>query len=67
MRDMWRIGVVPLLQLHDEVDCSVSKESQALEIAEIMRNAVKLTVPVEVDVSYGKSWGDAKHKWEELG
>ena len=28
--------------------------------------AVKLEVPMRVDIKYGRSWGDAKHTWEEL-
>ena len=28
--------------------------------------AVKLEVPMQVDLKFGRSWGDAKHKWEEL-
>ena len=66
MREMWKTGIVPLLQLHDEIDCSVSSEDEAKAIADMMRNAVRLTIPVEVDVSFGRSWGDAKHKWSEL-
>ena len=28
--------------------------------------AVKLEVPMRADIKYGRNWGDAKHKWEEL-
>ena len=28
--------------------------------------AVKLEVPMRVDLKFGRSWGDAKHTWEEL-
>ena len=30
------------------------------------REAVKLEVPMRVDLKYGRSWGDASHTWEEL-
>lgn len=62
----WREGLVPLVQLHDELDFSVSSEAQGARAAELMREAVKLTVPVRVDVKYGRSWADAKHNWQEI-
>ena len=27
---------------------------------------MKLEVPMRVDIKFGRSWGDAKHTWEEL-
>lgn len=45
------------LQVHDEVDGSVRSPAEAGAMAEIMRNAVKLTVPMKVDVEIGSSWG----------
>lgn len=65
MRACWREGVVPLIQMHDELDLSVSSERQGARAAELMRDAVQLEVPMQVDVEYGRDWGDAKHSWEE--
>jgi DNA polymerase I-like protein with 3'-5' exonuclease and polymerase domains len=45
------------LQVHDEVDASVKGREEGEAMADIMRNAVKLTVPMRVDVEIGKSWG----------
>lgn len=52
-----------VLQIHDEVVVE-SKESIAAEVAEIvedaMSNAMKLVVPLVVNVGIGKRWSDAK-------
>jgi DNA polymerase I-like protein with 3'-5' exonuclease and polymerase domains len=45
------------LQVHDEVDGSVRDAEEGQQMGEIMRNAVKLTVPMRVDVEIGPSWG----------
>ena len=63
---VWREGIVPLLQMHDCLDCSVSSREQAELVAQLGREAVKLEVPMRVDLKFGRSWGDAKHTWEEL-
>lgn len=60
MRDLWREGIVPHLQIHDELDCSVTSIRDAEQIIDIMKNAVKLLVPVKVDGKAGATWGDSK-------
>ena len=62
----YREGIVPLLQMHDELDCSVSSREQGEMIARLGCEAVKLEVPMRVDLKFGRNWGDAKHTWEEL-
>jgi DNA polymerase I-like protein with 3'-5' exonuclease and polymerase domains len=66
MREVWRAGIVPLLQMHDSLDCSVASPEQAELVARLGREAVKLEVPIEVDLNYGRNWGDATHSWDEL-
>ena len=65
MRDCWREGYVPLLQMHDELPCSIGRQSDGQRIAEIMRNAFVGRVPFVVDEEYGCNWGDAKHEWKK--
>lgn len=60
MRECWRSGLLPLLQMHDELDFSFSEESQAKRAVECMRDTVKLEVPVVVDAEFGPNWGKAK-------
>jgi DNA polymerase I-like protein with 3'-5' exonuclease and polymerase domains/RecA-family ATPase len=66
MRTCWREGIVPLLQMHDCLDLSVASPTQAERVAQLGRDAVTLAVPIEVDLKFGRSWGDAIHSWDEL-
>jgi hypothetical protein len=66
MRACWKEGVVPLLQMHDCLDCSVSSPDQAELVARLGCEAVQLTVPMRVDLKFGRTWGDASHSWQEL-
>ena len=52
-----QLGIIPLIQVHDELDCSIKNEKQANEVKEIMENCVKLEVPSKVDIEVGESWG----------
>jgi DNA polymerase I-like protein with 3'-5' exonuclease and polymerase domains len=52
------LGIIPLIQVHDELDCSVQDERQAKQIKDIMETCVELEVPSKVDVDLGESWGD---------
>jgi len=52
-----QLGVVPLIQVHDELDCSVKNEKEVKDIKEIMENCVELHVPSKVDTDMGESWG----------
>ena len=65
MRNMWREGITPLIQMHDEVGASVASEATVLRIAELMRDAVPTVVPMVVDSEVGPSWGDAKYSWTD--
>jgi DNA polymerase family A/Toprim domain/CHC2 zinc finger len=66
MRACWREGIIPLLQMHDCLDCSVTSREQAELVARLGCEAVQLDVPMRVDLKYGRNWGDAKHTWQEL-
>ena len=52
-----QLGIVPLIQVHDELDCSVKNEKEVKNIKEIMENCVDLHVPSKVDINVGESWG----------
>ena len=66
MRACWGEGIVPLVQMHDSLDCSVSSPEQAELVAQLGRDAVQLEVPIQTDLRYGRTWGDARHSWAEL-
>ncbi len=60
MVDIHKLGITPLIQIHDEVAVSVSNDHQVDSIVHAMENAVKLGVPSKVDVEIGPSWGESK-------
>lgn len=59
MIDLDRAGVLPQLQIHDEV-CRGGDMETALRIKEIMENSLTLRVPSRVDLEVGPSWGECK-------
>jgi len=55
-----QVGVIPMIQIHDELNVSIANETQVKEIKEIMETAVELHVPVKCEVKIGKNWGEAE-------
>ena len=60
MLDLFKAGIIPHIQVHDELDISVKDDKEAKKIIEIMESAVDLEVPNKVDYETGKNWGDIK-------
>jgi len=60
MINLHKEGIVPHLQVHDELDISVKDDKEAKNILDIMENAVRLEVPNKVDYESGKNWGNIK-------
>ena len=60
MLGLWEEGIVPHVQVHDEVDISIQDEEQAKKVVEIMENCVKLSVPLVVDTELGPNWGETE-------
>jgi DNA polymerase I-like protein with 3'-5' exonuclease and polymerase domains len=58
MIELYKEGIVPHIQVHDELDISVSDNSD--KIKEIMEHAVNLEVPNKVDYEHGNNWGSIK-------
>ena len=58
MLDLHKEGIIPHIQIHDELDISVENDKQAKQITEIMESAVDLEIPNKVDYESGKNWGD---------
>ena len=58
MLDLYKEGIIPHIQIHDELDISIQSDDQAKKIIEIMENAVTLKVPNKVDYESGNTWGD---------
>ena len=57
MIELHKEGITPHIQVHDELDISVTNELEAAKIKDIMESAVDLEVPNKVDYESGPNWG----------
>ena len=57
---LYENGIIPHIQIHDEVDISVDSDKKAEDIVKIMEEAVELQVPNKVDYESGNNWGEIK-------
>ena len=60
MLDLYKEGIIPHIQVHDELDISIKDDKQAKQIVDIMESAVTLEIPNKVDYEFGKNWGTIK-------
>jgi len=60
MLNLYKEGIIPHIQVHDELDISVESKEHADKIKEIMESAVQLEVPNKVDYESGPNWGNIK-------
>ena len=60
MIELHKEGIIPHIQVHDELDISVNNNSD--KIKEIMESAVSLEVPNKVDYESGPNWGTIEEK-----
>ena len=60
MIELYKEGIIPHIQVHDELDISIKDPAHANKIKEIMENAVRLEVPNKVDYESGPNWGNIK-------
>ena len=60
MLDLYKEGIIPHIQVHDELDISVKNDKQVKQIVDIMESAVTLEIPNKVDYEFGKNWGTIK-------
>jgi len=62
MIELYKEGIIPHIQVHDELDISVKDKQQAELIKSVMEDAVSLEVPNKVDYESGPNWGTIKEK-----
>jgi DNA polymerase I-like protein with 3'-5' exonuclease and polymerase domains len=53
-------GIVPHIQIHDELDISVESDEHVKKIVEVMESSIKLEIPNKVDYEFGDNWGAIK-------
>ncbi len=58
MIELYKEGIIPHIQVHDELDISVSDNAD--KIKQIMEDAVSLEIPNKVDYESGPNWGIIK-------
>jgi DNA polymerase I-like protein with 3'-5' exonuclease and polymerase domains len=57
MIDLHKEKIIPLIQIHDELNISIENKEQSQKVIAIMENAVELKVPNKVDYEIGEHWG----------
>ena len=64
MINLYKEGITPMIQLHDELDISIKNEEQSNRIIEIMQDAIPLNIPNKVDYEFGPDWGSIDNQEE---
>ena len=57
---LYEKGIVPHIQIHDELCVSIKDHETRIKIKNIMENAISLKVKNKVDVESGPNWGTIK-------
>ena len=65
MVNLFKAGITPMIQVHDELNISVTDEKQVKQIIEIMETAIILEIPNKVDYESGENWGSIDKEEEE--
>ena len=65
MINLYKEGILPMVQVHDELNVSIIDDKQAEKVKEIMETAVLLEIPNKVDYESGENWGSIDKEGEE--
>jgi DNA polymerase I-like protein with 3'-5' exonuclease and polymerase domains len=60
MVDLYEKGIVPHIQIHDELCVSIKDEATRITVQETMENAIQLKINNKVDCKTGSNWGTIK-------
>ena len=60
MVNIYKAGILPHIQIHDELCVSIPDEEMAQKVKNIMENAIRLRIPNKVDYASGDNWGNIK-------
>jgi DNA polymerase I-like protein with 3'-5' exonuclease and polymerase domains len=64
MVNLYEKGILPQIQIHDELCLSIKNDKEATMVKKIMETAIPLIVDNKVNYKKGKNWGNIKK--EEL-
>ena len=53
-------GILPHIQIHDELCLSIDNKEQAKQVKKIMEEAISLLIPNKVNYKTGSNWGSIK-------
>ena len=65
MIEVHKVGIIPHIQVHDELNFSITGELMSDEIKQIMENCVQLEVPSKVDAKDLSALSGRKQESEE--
>jgi len=57
MVNLYKENILPMVQVHDELNVSITDDKQAEKVKKIMEEAVLLEIPNKVDYECGENWG----------
>ena len=57
---LYEKGIVPHIQIHDELCVSIKNKEQALLVKNVMEKAIILEIDNKVDSVIGPNWGSIK-------
>ena len=57
MVDLYEKGIVPHIQIHDELCVSIRNKKERNMVHEAMENTIKLNIKNKVDYEFGPNWG----------
>ena len=60
MVDLYEQGILPQIQIHDELCLSIKNDNDALVVKQTMENAISLEVKNKVNYKKGPNWGTIK-------
>jgi DNA polymerase I-like protein with 3'-5' exonuclease and polymerase domains len=60
MVDLHEKGIIPHIQIHDELCLSIKSKEQRITVQETMEQAISLEVKNKVDYEFGPNWGIIK-------
>ena len=60
MVKLYKAGILPHIQIHDELCLSINSVEQAELIKKIMEEAISLLIPNKVNYKKGDNWGNIK-------
>ena len=65
MINLFKENIIPLTQLHDELNISIESPEQVDKVRKIMEEAFLLEIPNKVDYENGENWGSIDKDEEE--